>query len=77
MTLPKLEIHGGALARGSKVKLNGWEVPGLTSVTFQMDTHSVNRVTLEISVGSVEVDAETVTELIAAYDPAAGVSKLP
>jgi hypothetical protein len=77
MTLPKLEIRGGALARGCKVKLNGWEVPGLTNLTFQMDAHSVNRATLEISVGSIEIDAETVTELIAAYDPAAGVSKLP
>lgn len=77
MPLPKLQVTGGATGRGSKVRLDGHEVPGITRFELTMTTTDVNRAVLEINVGSVEIDAETVTELVAAFDPAAGVSKLP
>lgn len=77
MSLPKLEIKGGWSARDAKILLNGQEVPGLTRFELTMTTTDVNRAIIEVSVGSIEIDAEAVTELIAAYDPTSGVSTLP
>lgn len=57
--------------------LNGHEIPGIMRFELTMNTTDVNRAVIEVGVGSVEVDAEAVTELIAAFDPASGVSTLP
>ena len=77
MALPHLEVAGGFSGKGMVIKLNGVEVPGIMRFEFTADSTNVNRAVFEIGVGSVSIDAETVTELIAAYDPATGVSKLP
>lgn len=77
MTLPTLRISGGPTLRHATVTLDGNEIPGLTRANISMDPSDVTHLTLEIAVGTVEIDAETITEIIARFDPATGVSRLP
>ena len=77
MSLPNLKITGGATGRDTKIMLNGVEIPGLTHFELTITNSDVTRAHMEIGIGSIEVDAQTVTEIIAGFDPAAGVSSLP
>lgn len=58
MSLPKLEITGGARGGSLEVRLDGEPVPGLKGLTFQSQHDGVNVVQFTIGVGGVEIDAE-------------------
>lgn len=58
MSLPKLEIKGGARGGSLDIRLDGEPVPGVRGLQFQSQHDGVNVVQFTIGVGGVEIDAE-------------------
>lgn len=65
--MDRIRISGkGPIGKGYRVMLNGVELTSCKSVHFHIwDANEVNTVELELAVDEIDIDAETLSELVA------------